>query len=46
MSTEEDLRRLLAEIADTASTDAADLIRRRLTDNERGTAARSQPPRS
>lgn len=45
MSTAEDLRRLLAEIADTANTDAASVIRRRLAEIERDTVAQWRPDR-
>lgn len=41
MSTVEDLRRLLADIASTANTDAATVIRQRIADIERDTVARS-----
>lgn len=45
MSTVEELRRLLGEIADTASPDAARKIRERIAQIERDTVAQSHPPR-
>ncbi|MET9231410.1 hypothetical protein [Lentzea sp. NPDC003310] len=45
MNTVEELRRLLVEIADTASPEAAQKIRHRIGEIERDTVAQSHPPR-
>lgn len=45
MSTVEELRRLLGEIADIASPEAADVIRQRIADIERDTVAQSHQQR-
>lgn len=45
MSTVEDLRHLLAEIADTANIDAGTVIRQRIAEIERDTVAQWRPDR-
>ncbi|MFJ8963670.1 hypothetical protein ACIRG5_30200 [Lentzea sp. NPDC102401] len=45
MSTVEELRQVLADIADTASTDAATAIRRRIAQIERDTVAQEHQQR-